>query len=71
VLNKSVVINELKKLHKKYVLVLADKACNNIICVRNAYYHNCILNELGINSTFGNPIYTPTAHSKKGISSKL
>lgn len=27
-----------------------DKA-NNVVFVCNAHYHNCILNELGINST--------------------
>jgi hypothetical protein len=32
-----------------------------------SHYYSCILNELGINSTFGNPIYTPTALSKDEI----
>jgi hypothetical protein len=48
-------------------LVPADKACNNIVFVCKAHYDNCILHELGINSTFGNPIYTPTALSKDDI----
>jgi hypothetical protein len=31
------------------------------------HYYNCISNEFGINSTFGNPTYTTTAHSKDEI----
>ena len=48
-------------------MVPADKASNNIVFVCKAHYYNCILNELGINSTFGNPTYTPTALSKDEI----
>jgi hypothetical protein len=48
-------------------LVPADKASNNIVFVCNTHYYNCILNELGINSTFGNLTYTPTALSKDEI----
>ena len=64
---KPEVINELDRLHEEYVLVPADKACNNIVFVCKAHYYNCILNELGINSTFGNRTYTPTALSKDEI----
>ena len=39
-------INELDRLHEEYVLVPADKACNNIVFVCKAHYYNCILNEL-------------------------
>ena len=35
-----------------------------LVFVCKAHYYNCILNELGINSTFGNHTYTPTALSK-------
>jgi hypothetical protein len=59
--------NELERLHEEFVLVPADKACNNIVFVCKAHYYNCILNELGINSTVGNPTYTPTALSKDEI----
>jgi hypothetical protein len=45
-------------------LVQADHPCNYIVFVWKAHYYNCILNEIGINSTFGNPFYTPTALSK-------
>jgi hypothetical protein len=48
-------------------LVPADKVCNNIVFVCKTHYYNCILNELGINSTLGNPTYTPTALSKDEI----
>jgi hypothetical protein len=59
--------NELERLHEEFVLVPADKASNNIGFVCKAHYYNCILNELGINSTFGNPTYTPTVLSKDEI----
>jgi hypothetical protein len=54
--------NDFERFHEEFVLVLSDKAC---LC--KAHYYNCIVNELGINSTFGNPYYTPTALSKDGI----
>ena len=38
-----------------------------IVFVCKAHYYNCILNELGINSTLGNRTYTPTALSKDEI----
>jgi hypothetical protein len=59
--------NELERLHEEFVLVAANKACNNIVFICKAHYYNCILNELDINSTFGNPTYTPTALLKDGI----
>jgi hypothetical protein len=51
---------------RNFVLVPDDKACNTIVSVCKAHYYSCI-NELGIYSTFGNPIYTPTALSKDAI----
>jgi hypothetical protein len=63
VFSKPEVINELEWLHEEYVLVLANKACK-IVFVCKAHYYNCIWNEFGTNSTFGNPTYTPTIHSK-------
>jgi hypothetical protein len=59
--SKPEVRNELERLHEEIVLVPADKAGNNILFVCKAHYYKCILNELGIISTFGNPNYTPTA----------
>jgi hypothetical protein len=63
VFSKPEVRNELERLHEEFVLVPADKATKNIVFVCKSHYCNCILNELGINSTFDNPTYTPTALS--------
>jgi hypothetical protein len=57
--NKQEVIKQLNRLHEEFVLVPADKACNNIVFVCKAHYHQCIFNELGINSGTGNCAYTP------------
>jgi hypothetical protein len=65
--NKPEVIKELNRLHEEYVLVPADKACNNIVFVCRAHYHQCIISELGINSTIGNRTYNPTTFSKDEI----
>ena len=67
VFNKPEVVTELNRLHEEYVLVPADKACNNIVFVCKAHYYNCILTELGINSTSGNRTYTPTSFSKDEV----
>ena len=60
-------LKELNRLHEEYVLVPADKASNNIVFVCKAHYYQCIINELGINSTISNRTYTPTAFSKDEI----
>jgi hypothetical protein len=65
--NKPVVIRELNRLHEKYVLVPADKACNSIVFLCKAHYYQCIINELVINSTFGNRTYPLTTFSKDEI----
>jgi hypothetical protein len=65
VFSKPEVRNEFERLHEEFVLVPADKACNNIVFVCKAHYYNCIINELGINSTFGNPTYTPNCSLKR------
>jgi hypothetical protein len=59
--------HELEWLYEDFVLIPADKACNNIVFVCKAHYCNCILNKLGIKSTFGNPTYTPAALSQDEI----
>ena len=61
------VVEEINRLHEEYVLVPADKASNNIVFVCKAHYYQCIINELGINSTISNRTYTPTAFSKDEI----
>jgi hypothetical protein len=67
VFSKPKEINELERLHGGFILVPTNKACNNIIFVCKDHYYNCIIIELGINSTFGKPTYTPTALSKDEI----
>jgi hypothetical protein len=67
VFSKPEVIHALARLYEEYVLVSAYKDCNNIVFVCKTHYYNCILNELGIGSAFGNPTYTPNAHSKDEI----
>ena len=61
------VIKELDRLHDHYVLVPADKAGNNIVFVCKAHYINCILEELGFNSSTGNPTYTHSSLSQDEI----
>jgi hypothetical protein len=70
ILNEPEVIRELNRLDEEYVLVPADKACNNIVFVCKAHYYQCIINELGIHSTIGTPTYTPTPFSKDEILQK-
>jgi hypothetical protein len=48
VFKKPEVVNELRRLHENFVLVPAGKASNNNVFVSKTYYHNCLLNELGI-----------------------
>jgi hypothetical protein len=45
----------------------ADKACNNIVFICKAHYYQCIINELGINSTIGIRTFTLTTFSKDEI----
>ena len=45
----------LSTIHDKYVVVPADKAPNNIVFVCKTYYIQCLINELGIDSSLGNP----------------
>ena len=67
VFNNTEVSSELSRLQSQYVLVPADKAGNNIVFVCKAHYINCILDELGFNSTSGNPTYTLSSLSKEEI----
>ena len=57
----------LSRLHEKYVVVPADKAPNNIVFVCRNYYIKCLVKELGIDSSTGNPTYTPTSLTKQEI----
>ena len=53
--------------HDKYVIVSADKAPNNIVSVCKSYSIDCLIKELGIDNSLGNPTYTPPTLTKKKI----
>jgi hypothetical protein len=58
----------LSSLHDKYVIVPANKASNNIVCVCKSHYFECLIKELGINSnTSSNTTYKPTSFDKDEI----
>jgi hypothetical protein len=57
----------LSLLHDKYVFVSAEKAPNNIVFVRKSHYIDCLIKELGIDNSLGNPTYTPTTLTKEEI----
>ena len=57
----------LSQLQDKYVIVPVDKAPNNIVFICKHHYFDCLIKELGIDNTLGNPTYTPTALTKEEI----
>ena len=61
------VARHLSELHDKYVVVSADKAPNNIVFVCKSHYIDCLTKDLGIDSSLGNPTYTPTTLTKEEI----
>ena len=61
------VAKHLSLLHDKYVIVPADKVPNNIVFVCKSHYIDCLIKELGIDNSLGNPTYTPTTHTKEQI----
>jgi hypothetical protein len=61
------VAKHLSLLHDKYVIVSAEKAPNNIVFVCKSHYIDCLIKELGINISLGNPTYTPTTLTKEEI----
>jgi len=67
VFNDKDVDDNLTDLRSKYVVVLTDKASNNIVFVYKQYYNDGLVRELGINNNTGNPTYTCTSHSKEEI----
>ena len=54
-------------LHDKYAIISADKAPNNIVFVFKSHYIECLIKELGIDNSLGNPTYTPTTLTKEEI----
>ncbi|KAK3086825.1 hypothetical protein FSP39_024074 [Pinctada imbricata] len=61
------VITELTYLQEHYVITPADKASNNYTFTCKKYYFDSLVKELGLNSTPGNPTYTPTNLSASEI----
>ena len=61
------VIKELTYLQEHYVITPADKASNNYTFTCKKYYFDSLVKELGLNSTPGNPTYTPTNLSASEI----
>ena len=56
-------------LHDKYVIVSTDKASNNIVFVCKSHYIHvdCLIKELGIDNSLGNPTYNTTTLTKEEI----
>jgi hypothetical protein len=61
------VAKHLSLLHVKYVIVSVDKAPNNIVVVCKSHYIDCLIKELGIDNSLGNPTYTSTTLTKEEI----
>ena len=55
-------------LHGKYAIVSTDKAPNNIVFVFKSHYIECLIKELGIDNSLGNPTYTPTTPERNQLS---
>jgi hypothetical protein len=53
--------------HYKHVIVSADKAPNNIVFVCTSHDVDCLIKELGIENSLGNPTYTLTTLTKEEI----
>ena len=53
--------------HDKYSIVYSNKADNNIAFVCKSHYVDCLINEIGIDNSLGNPTYTPTTLTKEEI----
>jgi hypothetical protein len=61
------IIKNTSLLHDQYVIVSADNAPNNIVFVCKSHYIDCLIKELGLDNSLGNPTYTPTTHTKQEI----
>ena len=60
------VVKDLASLHDRYVVVPADKDPNMVfVCKR--HYISCLINELGIDNSLGNPTNTPTTLTRVEI----
>ena len=61
------VAETLSSIHDQYVVVPADKAPNNIVFICKKHYIECLITELGIDGTGGNPTYTASTLSRDEI----
>ena len=61
------VAETLASIHNEYVVVPADKAPNNIICICKKHYVECLIQELGIDGSDGSPTYTASTFTKDEI----
>ena len=61
------VARHLSHLHDKYVFVPVDKVHNNIVFVCKAQYLDCLIQELDIDNSLGNPTYTLATLTKEEI----
>jgi hypothetical protein len=61
------VAKHLSLLHEKYLIVSADKTPINIVFVCKSHYIDCLIKEVGIANSLGNPTYTPTTLTKEEI----
>jgi hypothetical protein len=61
------VVRHMSLFHDKYVIVSVDKAPNNIVFVCKSHYIDCLIKELGIDNSLGNPTYTPMTLTKEEI----
>ena len=53
--------------HEKYVAVPVNNASNNIIFLCKSHYVYCLVKELSIDNSLGNPTYTLTTLTKEEI----
>jgi hypothetical protein len=60
------VAKHMSYLYDKFV-VSADKAANNIVFVCKSHDVDCLINELGIDNSLGNPTYIATTRTKGEI----
>ena len=67
ILKEPNVAQHLSLLHDKYVIVSADKAPNNIVFVCKSHYIDCLIKELGIGNSLGNPTYILMTLTKEEI----
>jgi hypothetical protein len=58
-LKTQLLVNTCVPMHDNYVVVYVDKDPYSIICVHKSHKIDCLIKELVIDNSFGNPTYTP------------